>query len=796
MKIPHIIFVLLLLLTVQAYSQTGSLKGRVYDRNSNEPLPFTNLIIEGTTIGSTSDLDGNFMFTGLTPGFVKLIASSVGYEKFVTEEIMVTSAKTAFIDIAMLSTQIQLEDVEIKASVIKRIEESPVSVQTLGISQIEKSPGANRDISKVIQLLPGVSSSVSYRNDLIVRGGGPSENRFYLDGIEIPNLNHFATQGASGGSNGIINTDFIREVDFYTGAFPANKGNTLSSVLDMRLIDGNSDKSVFKVTLGASETAFSANGPIGDKTTYLFSVRRSYLKFLFSAIGLPFLPTFNDYTLKVKTKFNLKNELSVVSIGALDNLKLNTGIKNPTEDQKYILDYLTVNNQWNYAIGGVYRHYRKNSTATLVLSRNMLNNVSFKHENNDESLPRKLDYKSQEIENKIRYEESARINNWKLVYGAGAEYIKFNVDTRQKVFIVTPADTINQIQYTSDLNFFKGYIFAQASKTLMNDRLTLSLGFRDDMNTYSSLMMTPKSFSPRISASYAIAPKINLNFNAGRYYQLPSYTILGYRNSEGDLVNKENDVTFISSNQIVLGAEYNRTSNSRLSIEGFIKFYNSYPLSVNDSVSLASKGADYGVTGNEAILSTGKGKAYGAELFYRDNLTDWLNVLLSYTYVRSEFEDISGKSIPSSWDNKHILNITLLGKLKKNWTVGTRGRFVGGSPYTPYDLNLSSLMAAWDVQQQGYLDYSRYNQLRLDPFYQIDVRVDKEFFFERWSLNLYLDIQNLTNFQSKGPDVILPEYDSQGNPVIDPNDPLRYQMKTVSNTSGTILPSIGVIVEF
>lgn len=792
----QIIIVLLILAGFQAMAQNASLKGRVFDKNSNEPLPFTNLIIEGTSIGSTSDLDGNFIFTGLKPGFVKLIATSVGYEKFVTEEIMVTNSKTAFIDVAMMPAQIQLKDVEIKASVIKRIEESPVSVQSLGISQIEKSPGANRDISKVIQLLPGVASSVSYRNDLIVRGGGPAENRFYLDGIEIPNLNHFATQGASGGSNGIINTDFIREVDFYTGAFPANKGNTLSSVLDMRLIDGNSDKNVFKATLGASETAFSINGPIGNKTTYLMSVRRSYLKFLFSAIGLPFLPTFNDYTLKVKTKFNLKNELSIVSIGAFDVMKLNTGIQNPTEDQKYILDYLTVNNQWNYAIGGVYRHFRKNSTATFVLSRNMLNNVSFKHEDNDENLPKKLDYKSQEIENKIRYEESARVDKWKFVYGAGAEYVKFNVDTKQKVFIVTPFDTIQQIQYQSDLNFFKGYIFAQASKTLLNDKLIVSAGFRDDMNTYSSLMMTPKYISPRISASYAVAPKIKINFNAGRYYQLPSYTILGYRNSAGDLANKENDVTFISSNHIVLGAEFNRTSNSRLSVEGFMKFYDSYPLSVNDSVSLASKGADYGVTGNEAILSTGKGKAYGAELFYRDNITSWLNILLSYTFVRSEFEDISGKYIPSSWDNKHILNITLLGKLKNNWTVGTRGRFVGGAPYTPYDQNISSLIAAWDVQQQGYLDYSKYNQLRLDPFYQIDLRVDKEFFFEKWSLNLYLDVQNLTNFKSKSPDVILPVYDTQGNPLIDPNDPLRYQMKSVSNSSGTILPSIGVIVEF
>lgn len=365
---------------MQGVAQNGTLKGRVFNVKNNEPLPFTNIIIAGTTIGSVSDMDGNFLFTGLNPGYIKLTSTTVGFENVTTEEI-ITNAKTVFIDIPMLEKPIQLSKVEIKASVFKRVEESPVSLKSLGISEIEKSPGANRDISKVIQSLPGVASSVSFRNDIIVRGGGPSENKFLLDGIEIPNLNHFATQGASGGPVGIINTDFLREVDLYTGAFPASRGNALSSVLDMKLIDGNPDKVVYRATLGASEAALSANGPLTEKTSFLLSVRRSYLQFLFSAIGLPFLPTFNDYQVKVKTKFNQKNELTIISIGALDKLKLNMGIKEPTEDQQFILDYLPVNNQWNYAIGAVYRHYRKNSYGTFVLSRNMLNNRTFSNMN-------------------------------------------------------------------------------------------------------------------------------------------------------------------------------------------------------------------------------------------------------------------------------------------------------------------------------------------------------------------------------------------------------------------------------
>lgn len=451
MRTFYLSTILVILQSVSGFTQTGSISGRVFNTKNNEPLPFTNIIISGTNIGSVSDFEGKFLFSGLQPGYVKLLATSIGFENQQTEEFLVTNSKQAYIEIAMREKAVQLQGFEVKASAFKRVEESPVSLKSLGISQIEKSPGSNRDISKVIQSLPGVSSSVSFRNDIIVRGGGPSENRFLLDGIEIPNLNHFATQGASGGPAGIINTDFLREVDFYSGAFPASRGNALSSVIDMKMIDGNPERMVYRATLGASETAFSVNGPVNEKTKILFSVRRSYLQFLFDAIGLPFLPTFNDYQLKVKTKFNVKNELSIISIGALDNMKLNTGLKNPTEDQQYILDYLPVNNQWNYAIGAVYRHYRENSYGSCILSRNMLYNEAYKYKSNleDDASKKLIDYASFETENKIRYEEVTRKSGYKMSYGAGAEYVKYKNSTFRQVFIPGETDTIKQLNYIS-----------------------------------------------------------------------------------------------------------------------------------------------------------------------------------------------------------------------------------------------------------------------------------------------------------------------------------------------------------
>ncbi len=793
---------LTLLLAVSAFSfnspaQSGIIKGRVFDAVSNEPLPFTNIIINGTAIGSTSDLDGNFIFTGIAPGYYRLTASSVGYETVISDEFQVTNAKTTFTDIPMKEKPVALEDVVVRATPFRRVEESPVSLRSIGIQEIEKSPGANRDISKVIQTLPGVASGVSYRNDLIIRGGGPSENRFLLDGIEIPNLNHFGTQGASGGSVGIVNTDFLREVDFFTGAFPANRGNVMSSVLDMKLIDGNPDGMVYRGTLGASEVALSASGPLGEKTSLLFSVRRSYLEFLFSLLKLPFLPTFNDYTFKVKTRFDTKNELTVVSIGSLDNSVLNTGIEEPTEDQQYILSYLPSYDQWSYAIGAVYRHYRGDSYDTWVLSRNMLDNRSDKYRDNDEAGQLLSKYRSREIENKFRYENTARFGGTKLLSGAGAEYVKYQNNTFRRVFIPFGPDTITSLNYDSELAFFKYNAFVQVSRSYLDDRLTLSGGFRLDGSSYSSRMANPlPQFSPRASLSYGITGKLFLNANLGRFFQLPSYTTLGYRDDAGVLVNRENGIRYIRSDHFVAGLEYRKSENSRISLEGFLKLYGDYPFSVGDSVSLASKGADFGVYGDEEVVSTSRGRAYGAELYYRDKIMDRLNVILSYTFVRSEFEDITGKLIPSAWDNRHILNLTASAEFGKNWNLGARWRFVGGAPYTPYDLERSSLISAWDARGQGYFDFNRYNTLRLADFQQLDLRVDKEWFFDKWSLNLYFDVQNAYNYQIRDPDVLVQVRDASGAPVSDENDPSRYKLKYLASESGTVLPTLGIIVEF
>lgn len=793
----YLITIVFILFTLLVFSQSGTVKGRVFNEETNEPLPFTNIIIYGTNIGSTSDLDGNFIFTGIEPGFIRLQASAVGYKGVITEEVMVNPARDVTVDIAMIEISTQLEVVTIKASPFKRIEESPVSMRTLGVSEIEKSPGANRDISKVIQTLPGVSGTVSFRNDIIVRGGGPTENVFYLDDVEIPYLNHFSTQGSSGGPVGIINADFIRELDFYSGAFPASRGNALSSVFNFRQIDGDKDKVNFKGSLGASDLALTMDGPLGNNTTFIASYRRSYLQFLFGVIGLPFLPTYNDVQFKVKTRFNTKNELTFIGLGALDDFALNLDLKNPTESQEYILGYLPVNLQKSYTVGAVYKHFGENGYDLFVVSRNYLNNRQFKYFDNDDSSEDNLilDYNSDEIETKFRYEFNGRKGFWKYSYGVGAEYAQYYNMTFQRIFVNENSVDFN---YESDLDLWGYNMFGQLSRKFLNERLIGSLGLRFDGNSYNEAMQNPlDQTSPRFSLSYALKDNLFLNFNVGRYFQQPSYTTMGYRDLMTDvLVNKENNISYIQVDHLVAGLEYNMNRNSKMTVEGFYKWYDNYPFSVTDSISLASKGGDFGTFGDEEVTSTSAGKAYGMEFYFRDQSVKNLNIILSYTFVRSLFTDSDGDYVSSSWDNRHLLTLQAMRSFKNNWELGVKYRLVGGGPYTPNDLVRSSNILAWDARGRGYQDFSLFNSQRLGAFNQLDIRIDKEWFFDKWSLNLYFDVQNALNQKSESPPILVRQTDDNGNAIINPDNPSQYLLKEISSESGVLLPSVGIIVVF
>jgi len=789
-----------LLIYLQSYAQGGIIKGKIYNSKTNEPIEFASILIQGTDNGTSSDKAGNYIFSGIEPGFKHLVVTSVGFHTAVSVEFQVQGNQTTFIDVPLDESAVQLGEVTVRQNFSAKKIESPLSVISVGVQEIEKTAGANRDVSKVIQTLPGVGATDPNRNDLIVRGGGPSENVFYLDGIEIPVINHFSTQGSSGGSVGVINPDFVQNIDFYTGAFPANKGNALSSVMDIKEKDGSKDRLHTKLSVGASDAALTLDGPLSRNTTFILSARQSYLQLLFSALGLPFLPTYNDFQVKVKTQLDKRNEITFIGIGAIDNDALNTGIKNPTESQAYILSYLPTYKQWNYTVGAVYKHFTDTHYDTWVLSRNMLRNTNFKYIANNADSAKISDYKSDEAENKLRFERSYPDLPIKLNFGAGLKYAHYTNFTSRQIFINNMPANLN---YNTVIGLFGYQAFAQASKDFLNDKLKLSLGVNFAGLNYNVNMINPlNQFSPRFSVSYAISPNFDLNGNIGRYSQQPGYTTLGYRNSAGSLVNKNENLRYTISNQAIAGFEYRPKDNMRLSVEGFFKQYEYYPLSVADGISIASEGTNFGEVGDEQIVSTGKGRAYGVEILYKIMEMKKLNVTATYTYFRSEFTNAVGTYLPSSWDTRNLLNLIGSYKLKGNWDIAIRWRFVGGVPYTPIN-PVSATKTVWDIRKQPLLDYSKFNSLRLPSSHQLDIRIDKEFYFKKWVLNLYTDIQNVYNFQTKGAPVYTnlsasPNIDANGNkdylPVTDPSNPSKYLLRTIDNFAGTILPTIGLII--
>jgi hypothetical protein len=773
---------------------SGSVRGRVFNAKTNEGIPFATVQVWGTSAGVITDEEGNFSFSGLKPGFIELRASSVGFKPAISAAVMVTNSSSVDIGIPMEEAEINIGEVVIRASPFTKKIETPLSARVIGIDEIEKNPGGNRDISRVIQSYPGVASTPAFRNDVIVRGGGPNENRFYIDNVEIPYLNHFSTQGASGGPVGIINVDFVQSVDFLSGAFPASRGNALSSVLNFSFIDGNSDKMKYRATLGATDLGLTLNGPAGENGTLLVSMRRSYLKFLFSALQLPFLPAYTDFQLKYKVRIDPKNEITVLGLGAKDDFSLNLDA-NQTDFQRYILDYVPVQEQYSYVLGVIWKHFREKGYDTWIISRNYLNNTQYKYQDNIESDTSKiLDYLSGEGEIKARYERTITDDNGlRINWGMGYEYGHYRNSTFRKIY----PESINDmaVDYSTNLKLGKFSGFGQVSRSFIDSRLSLSFGIRADAATYSSWMSNPlHQISPRIAASFSLSSVLSLNASTGRYYQLPPYTALGYSTPSGDLVNKKN-LKYMGADHYIAGIQVDPSENIQLTLEGFYKNYFDYPYSVRDSVPLSTKSADYGIFGDEALVSSSRGRAYGFELLGRMKQFSKMNLVFSYTYVRSEFRGTSSAMIPSSWDNKHLLNLTATKSFDRNWDIGLKWRFVGGAPYTPYDEGKSSYKIAWDLQGRAYLDYGRFNTLRLKSFHQLDIRVDKQYFFNKWSLMLYVDVQNVYNFKADQPPILIRETDGSGNPVTDPSNPLKYMLKYIPGESGTVLPTVGIIIE-
>ncbi|MEY3195052.1 MAG: hypothetical protein RIQ78_1149 [Bacteroidota bacterium] len=813
------LFCSLFLFLQQAHAQfTGSVTGSVKDKLTQEVLIGVSIQLEGSNLGTTTDVNGRFRLTNIPPKSYNVLAGYLGYSTQTKFNVVITSGNENQLNFELEPDSKSLGEVVISENRSVRIAtiETPLSVQNLSVEEIKSNPGGNFDISKVVQALPGVGGVAGtgggFRNDLIIRGGGPSENVFYLDGVEIPVINHFTTQGAAGGPVGMLNVSFIEDATLTTSAFNARYDNALSSVLQFRQRDGNPDRFQGNIRVGASETSLTAEGPLGKKngkTSFLVSARRSYLQLLFKAIGLPIRPDYWDFQYKITHKINAKTTFTALGVGAIDDFYFEAP-KETTPENLYILSAVPGVNQWNYTQGFTLKHLINNGFWNLTFSRNMLDNQLDQFADNidgkqTDEAKRILGLQSQEIENKLRFDFNRYAGAWKFSAGAMAQYVKYNNTSynRLRAEITDSLGNVLQpatvIRFNTAIDFFKFGLFGQVNRTFFNNQLGVSAGIRTDGNSFTvhgaNLLHT---ISPRLSLSYAVAPKWKINASLGRYFKTPLYTVLGFRDELGRLVN--NDQPYLQCDHFVAGVEFVPSKVLRLTMEGFYKKYNDYPVSAFNGVSLANQGGGFGVLGNEKVLSIGSGEAYGAELFAQQKLNKNLYFTASYTLFWSKFSNQNGKQVASAWDNRHLLSLLGGYKLNRNWELGLKYRFQGGVPYTPLDLDASRLNYA--SIGTGVLNNNALNSIRLGNFSQLDLRLDKKWNFKRATLDVFLDVQNLLNTINPAP----PTYTFQRTPdgtgfLTTDGKLLRSDGSNaipllLDNTEGSLLPTVGVVVEF
>ena len=774
------LFYFLLVFHTSLYCQNiGSLTGTVIDSESGLPLEGATVTVDKSNFFAVTDQNGFFEIVDLPTTTYNITARFIGFKIQTKFNIIVKSAGNRSLDFVLSPMPDTLDEVILNESPFKTSIETPLSTQTFSAVEIETYPGGNNDITRVIQSLPGISPSVGgFRNDIIIRGGGPNETVYYIDGIEIPNINHFSTQGSSGGPVGLVNISFIKDVTLSTSSFGAEYDNALSGVLAFNQKDANKEKLVGNFRLGSSEAGLTIEGPINNKSSFILSLRRSYLQFIFKAFGFSFLPDYWDYQFKLSHEIDSNNSIKLIGIGSIDKLTVNEPDKFNFENQS-VIEQIPLTNQNTETFGLTWRRIYKsmNGFFDLSISNNNLNNNFIRYKDNLTKSDPTYSNISRENETKLRFISNHNFNDLKFSFGFNLTSAKYTNNTKFNFY---------DIDYLTDLNLIKYGFFVKSSKLIFNQKLGVSFGFRFDQDNFTSDNNIFSNFSPRLSLSYSLSEDNNwkLNLSTGLYYKIPTYTALGFKDINDNFLNT--NMLYTKSNHYVLGIEYNTSYSSRFTIESFYKKYNNYPISVLDNISLANKGADFEVLGNEFLLSNGKGKSYGLEFLYQQKLQNNFYGIFSYTFFFSEFSNLDNIYLPSVWDNRHLISFTGGYKLKKNWEISSKLRFTGNTPYAPVDTTSSSLS-----YPEIIFDYSQLGNYFLKSFTKLDFRVDKRWNFKSTSMNFYIDIENLLGNEIPIP----PEYglsrDEKQN-IIMPLDLIEVE----SDNRNSVIPSLGFVFYF
>ncbi|MEW5992923.1 MAG: TonB-dependent receptor, partial [Candidatus Zixiibacteriota bacterium] len=635
------------------------------------------------------------------------------------------SGRKTHIEVELQRATIEIEGTVVTAGYYSQKTDKSNSTTDFSAEEVRRSPGSAGDVSRIISILPSIAKVNDQVNSLIVRGGTPTENAFYLDNIEIPNINHYPIPGSSGGPISLINVDFIQDVSFSAGGFSALYGDRLSSVVELKFREGNREELDAQLDLNFAGIGITAEGPlVRDRGSWMFSVRRSYLDLLTDAIGTGVAPRYSDYQGKLVYDLSPKHRLSVLGVAGVDLIEF--------EKEQSIEDGNSFYGKWDgyeYAAGVNWRFLWSSrgysNTALSVLGTGYRGD--FYETKSDKRLTEEF-----------FLERLLQIRNVNTFQFSDIDYVEFGVEAKLALsdydyvfdeYTNVLGDTVPRLIVdkevkTPKVGAFAGYTWRPAP------RLSATWGVRFDYAEYNE----QSHVSPRLSLSYRLSERTTLNAATGVFYQNLPLSLLAQRDRNRDLKDP-------LAYHYVLGVSHLLTESTKLTVEGYYKRYDNFPMDpMQPQLFVADELVYRGFFGNyENLVDEGEAEAYGVELTLQKKLVQGIYGLLSASYFRARYKDLNGM-----WRNRVIDNQAVFGveggyKPNNKWELSVRWIYAGGPPYTPLDLDASRAI------NRSVYDRMRVNESRYPDYHSLNLRVDRRFHYRRSSVIAYLSVWNVYN---------------------------------------------------
>lgn len=716
------------LLFAQNGGPKGSIKGKVMDIETKTPLIGVNIYVKNTQTGTTTDIEGNYEMTNIPVGLVNVVFSYIGYESVTKADINVKPDRTLYLNVEMNSSAVELQDVVVTNGYFSELENKPVSAVNFSSEEIRRSPGTAGDVSRILSTLPSIAKVNDQRNSLIVRGGTAVENSFYLDNIEIPNINHFPVEGSSDGPIGILNADFINDVNFHSGGFSPIYGDRLSSIMEISYREGSKARFSPQVNLNMAGFGGAIEGGLGDNCNYLFSFNRSFLDLLVNQIeeGSP-LPKYGDLQGKVVYDIDNNNHLTLLDVFSIDEIYLD-------EDKAVENDaniYGRTDGVTNTA-GINWQHIWSNKG----FSNTSVAHTYTKYERDySKTASQRQFYTNDSKENILRVRN---VNYLKLddqnslEFGADLSGMFINFDTFYGEYEDQYGSVTSPLYIDNKINGYKIGAFGVHHLNFL-ENFKLEYGARVDYFTYNQNF----NVSPRATLTYQLNPKTSFSLSAGLFHQNIPNNIL-VQSEDFKSLKTPTAVHYIAGYSQSLG------NATRLSIEAYYKDYYNFPVNPEQpTMFLFDQVQVFGIFWSNSVLKdNGRANAKGIEVILQKKLAEDFYGLVSGSFSNTSYKDYSGTWHNRIYDNRFNFNLEGGYIPSNDWEFKIRWIYSGGAPYTPFDYEASKKAGV------GIWDLSKTNSKRLPDYHSMNIRIDKRFYFSSSSLLVYLSVWNVYNRQN------------------------------------------------